>query len=426
MSILCATNFSPEAIHASTVAAELARQRGVDLWLVFVLANDTAKAFGEQVLATANDTLKGEAARLRKLGANVHPALLMGKLHRALPPFVADNKVSLVIAGDVPRDPGFTGTGLLARLGLHLEAPLLAVRNPEPLIEWARGKRTLRVMLGVDQTRSTDIAVRWIEQLSKFGKIELVAGHVFFPAAEYYRFGLPLPQTWNAVDPALLEALHRELSAKVPASLPHRARFMAATGRVSDHLGALASEEKIDLLVLGTHHRKALAGVWSVSEQCLQTAPMSVVSVPAGQGEADQPPQLAHAERVLIATDFSPTGDSAVAWGLGIVAPGGTADLVNVSSKPPTAAEERKIIDQLMARVPAEMRSRGVLINAHALVAVRPADAIVAASERFSSSVICLGSRANTSLSKLVFGSTAQGVLDVSTRPVLVVRRPEP
>ena len=46
MTLLCATNFSPEAITASTVAAELARQRGEQLWLVFVVPAHAAKIYG--------------------------------------------------------------------------------------------------------------------------------------------------------------------------------------------------------------------------------------------------------------------------------------------------------------------------------------------------------------------------------------------
>ena len=105
MSIICATNFSPEAIAASTVAAELARKSNEELWLVFVMRNDTARTFGDQALATAEATLKGEAARLGKLGATVKHAMLVGKLHRELPRFVADQKGSLVIAGDTRKEP---------------------------------------------------------------------------------------------------------------------------------------------------------------------------------------------------------------------------------------------------------------------------------------------------------------------------------
>lgn len=50
-----AAGLSPEAIAASTVAAELARQRGEDLWLVFVMPSNTVQALGNQVLSAADE-----------------------------------------------------------------------------------------------------------------------------------------------------------------------------------------------------------------------------------------------------------------------------------------------------------------------------------------------------------------------------------
>ncbi len=423
MTILCATNFSPEAVAAATFAGELAKLQRQAMWLAYVMPVDTARVFGDQVLATVDGALKGEADRLRKLGATVNVTVLLGKLHVALPAFVEAKSVSLVIAGDTARLS--SGSGALARLGQHLQTPFWAVRNADKVMAWARGERPLKVVVGVDHTRSSDEGLRWVEALSKFGKLDVVAAHIFFPPAEYHRFGLPLPRTWNAEHPALLEALHRELEVRLPAALVHRVRLVAAMGRVSDHLTALATEEAADVLVLGTHHRQAISGLWSVSEQCLQGAPMSVVSVPAAEGARVPSHAIARASRVLIATDFSATGDRAVAWGLGIVAPGGRVDLIHVTGTALSVAEHQKVIDQLVALVPSEMHSRGVEINMHARVGETTAE-ILTAAERFSSSVICLGSRGRSELKSLVFGSTAQGVLQASKRPVLVVRPEEP
>ncbi|MBS1153439.1 MAG: Universal stress protein family, partial [Myxococcaceae bacterium] len=82
MGILCATNFSPEALTATTVAAELARQRNEELALVFVLPGNLARTFGREVLTTAEEALELEAARIRALGAAVTPSVLIGKLPR--------------------------------------------------------------------------------------------------------------------------------------------------------------------------------------------------------------------------------------------------------------------------------------------------------------------------------------------------------
>lgn len=424
MSILCATNFSPEATAATTLAAELARQRGEQLWLVFVVPAHSQNAFGEDVLATADARLKVEAARARHSGATVTPALLIGKLHKELPRFAVDNKVSLVIAGDASSAPGATSSGALGRLGRVLEVPLWAVRNPEPVIAWAKGQRPLKVVVGVDPSRSAAGAIAWVEQLARFGAITLVAGHVYFPAAECHRFGLPLPEHWDEQSPELLAALQRELNAALPASLPHQLRLVPAIGRVSDPLCALAEEEQADLLVLGTHHRRALGRLWSVSEQCLPQAAMSVVCVPSPATAVGTDRPIVAIDRVLIATDFSATGDRAIAWGLGMLGLGGTADLVHVSAEPLTPDTERRVLAQLEARIPPEARARGLTVTPHAVTGPSPGAAIVAAAERFASAAIVLGSRSGK-VAKVLFGSTAKGVLEQTHRPVLVVPPPE-
>jgi nucleotide-binding universal stress UspA family protein len=425
VAILCATNFSPEAVAAATVAAELARLRDEELWLVFVMPAHIARTFGRTVFSTGEEALNLEAARLQKLGAVVHPTVLTGKLHRELPRFATANKIGLVVMGETHREPGLLGSSTLARVGQHLESPLWAVREPERILAWTRGERPLKVFVGVDQSRSTDVAVRWVEKLSTYGKLEVVGGHVYFPPVEYQRLGLRLPHAWNDENPELLATLHRELLAKLPSSLSPRMILRSAIGRVSDHLVALATEEQADLLVLGTHHHRALGKLFSVSEQALQIAPLSVVCVPVTNRAAEVEPTVALVDRVLIATDFSATGDRAIAWGLGILAQGGTADLVHVSPVQLSPEAERRIAEQLMARVPRETQTRGLVVNAHALVGLHPAQAIVAAAERYTSSVICLGSRVHAGLAKWVVGSTAQGVFASSNRPVLIVRTQE-
>ncbi len=420
MTLLCATNFSPEAIAANTFAAELSRKRGEPLWLVFVVPAHAAKVYGEDALSSADERLRAEAERLRALGATVTPAVLIGDVAREVPRFAQENAVSLVIAGDASTPSGSSGSGTLGRLGRGLQMPLLAVRHPQPLIAWAKGERPLKVMVGVDETRSTRVAAAFVEGLARLGPIELVGGHVYFPAAECHRFGLPLPAHWDEVSPELSAALHREVGAQLPASLPHRIRLAPAIGRVSDHLCALAEAEKADLLVLGTHHRRALGRLWSVSEQCLPQAAMSVVCVPStgARSEGDQP--VAAIDRVLIATDLSPGGDRAIAWGLGALARGGSADLIHVVTAKPTEAAEARILEQLTDRIPAEAAARGLTVEVHVIQATTPAVGIAAAADRFSSSAIAVAARSSR-LAKALFGSTTLGVLETTRRPVLIV-----
>ncbi len=425
MSILCATNFSPEAIAATTAAAELARARGEDLWLAFVMPQVTVRAFGEAVVVTAEATLKGEAARAARVGATVTPVLLTGKLHQELPKFAADHKVSLVIAGETQKPPTSTGTGTLARMAQHLEAPLGVVRDAEKLISWAKGA-PLKVMLALDRSRSSAVAAQWLASLRKFGRLEVLGAHVFWVPAEQRRLGLALGKTWDDAGLELPAVLERELRAALPPGLVDRMIIEPAFGRTSDHLNALAAKEKVDLLVLGCHRRQALGQLFSASEQCLQLAPVSVLTIPDAGAAPGAPQPVPRVERVLIATDFSANGARAVTHGLALLGHGEDAELLTVVPRTPTAEEAKVLIERLLKTVPDEARARGVRVSCQVAVGADPAEQIVAAAERLGSQVICVGSRGHTGLRKALLGSVAQRVLASTSRPVLVINPGEP
>ncbi len=420
MTIVCATNFSPESIATSTFAARLAAKAKETLWLVYVLPKDAARVLGTAAAATAEGALSKERTRTRELGATTQASLLIGGLHRELPPFVTEHGASVVLAGESAHVPGGE-SGTLARLGRQLEVPLWTMRDPAKWEAWLEGQHTLKVMVGVDQSHSTDAAAKWVEWLAKWGKLEVLAGHIYFPAAESHRRGLHLPHSWDDASAELVDALHGELALKLPKMLSTQLRLRPAIGRTSNHLIALADEEKADLLVLGTHHRKALGRLFSVSEQCLHSASMSVVAVPTPQTALPLPSNARPVDRVLIASDFSAVSANAIPWGLGILAAGGHADLVHVSPEPLSKETERKVVERLMAQVDRSALRPGCTVEGHALTGEDVAGAIVMAAERFTSGVICLGARGDTSMSKWVFGSTSHGVLERSKRTVMIV-----
>ncbi|MFY0575499.1 universal stress protein [Cystobacter fuscus] len=95
-------------------------------------------------------------------------------------------------------------------------------------------------------------------------------------------------------------------------------------GRIADHLVALAAEEKVDLLVVGSHQRRALGKLGSVSHHALRLAAMSVVSVPlagAARGSEVAVPTL---RSVLVATDFSEAANRAIPYAFSLLPVGGT------------------------------------------------------------------------------------------------------
>ncbi len=429
MTIACATNFSEGARRACDTAALLARRMNVPLCLVNVLTGNLVRTFGDAICETAQSTLRDECDRLRATGLQVDAVLLTGEPEEELRKLVAKRGFQWVVAGAPREDTPFRGLGgTVDRMAQLLEVPFLVVREGSGLEAWARGERPLRLMLGVDRSRPFEVAREWVRSLAKVGPLEVVGGRVVWVGSEAERLGLAHPHSYKDMSPELREALERESDALLEplraAGLPVRSRLEPGLGRIADHLIALATDEQVDLLVVGTHQRRALAKLWSVSQSARRLAPMSVVSVPvraAEQGLEQEPPRV---RTVLATTDFGEAGDRAIAYAFAITPPGGTVHLLHVepATAPPEAVEAAR--QQLELRVPAPERDGAHKVELSVLKGDDVAAVITQAAERHCADLVCLGTHGRTGVSRMVLGSVAQQVMARSDRPAVTVRMP--
>jgi nucleotide-binding universal stress UspA family protein len=211
-------------------------------------------------------------------------------------------------------------------------------------------------------------------------------------------------------------------------------------GRVGDRIAGLAQEARADLVVVGSHERSAVDRIMagSVSRGLLHRAATSVACVPApARPKPERVPELT---RVLVATDFSATGDAAIplAFSISGAAPAsGAVHLVHVIPESPHPSTEphdiftpssahpelhegaRKRLSELIP----DARAQGA-VHVHVLESNEVAEAICQAAERLDASVICLGTHGRSGLSQKLLGSIAQGVLQRTQRPVLLARVP--
>jgi nucleotide-binding universal stress UspA family protein len=195
-------------------------------------------------------------------------------------------------------------------------------------------------------------------------------------------------------------------------------------GRIADHLVALAAEEKVDLLVVGTHQRKALGKLWSVSHHALRLARMSVASVPTRAGVHGADVELPQVRSVLVTTDFSETADRAIAYACAVTPPGGTVHLLHVvANVKPEQVDGLK--QQLEKRVPRAAGQSGRKVQVEVTAGNDVPGAIIQAAERHGVDLICMATRGRTGMARAVMGSVAQEVMARSDRPVLMVRTPE-
>ncbi|MCP3102577.1 universal stress protein [Myxococcus sp. K15C18031901] len=427
MTILCATNFSDVARRASDVAAELARKAGVPLLLVHVLNTNSARAFGDALVRAAEAALTDERRRLERSGAKVGWELLTGEPEREVANLARARAATLVVTASPTHEAPFLGVGgTVDRLAQALDAPLLAVRDARSLEAWVRGERPLKVLLGVDHSLPFEAARDWVKGLRAFGAVDVLGGRVVWPDAEYRRLGLTRPMEFTEVTPELQSVLKREtevlLSPLAHGGAAPRVFVQPGLGRIADSLVELAAVEQVDLLVVGTHHRRALGKMWSVSHHALRLASMSVACVPAQAALAGMDAPLPAFHDVLVATDFSDTGNRAVAYACGLVSPGGTVHLVHVAETDRELAAEAQ---RLEALVPREAEATGRRVRVEVLVGGKDTvTALLQAAERRSADAIVLGTHGRTGLKRAVLGSVAQAVLARTERPVLLVRPP--
>ncbi|GEN10897.1 Nucleotide-binding universal stress protein, UspA family [Myxococcus fulvus] len=427
MSIVCATNFSDAARRACDVAAELARKANVPLFLVHVLNPNSARAFGPSLLQAAEAALGDEAKRLSQKGARVEQELRTGEPSAEVADVARQRLATLVVAASPSKEAPFLGVGgTVDRLAQSLEVPLLAVQDASAMEAWAQGQRPLKVVLGVDRSLPYEAAREWVRALGAWGPLDVVGARVVWPDEEYRRLGLPRPMELAEVTPELRAVLDKETQTLVTPlgtqGVKVRTVLEPSLGRIADHLVELAAREHADLLVVGTHHRRALGRMWSVSHNALRLARVSVACIPSqamGPG-VDVP--LPSFREVMVATDFSETGNHAVAHAFGLVPPGGKVYLVSVAELGSQVDTER---GKLMALVPREAEATGRRAQAEVIMDAQDVvTALVQTAERLGVDAVVMGTHGRTGLKRALLGSTTQAVLSRTSRPVLLVRPP--
>lgn len=425
MTIVCATDFSEGARQAATVAARLAARRERPLWLVHQVHPDQLIVAAEPVREGLQALLREEASRLSGLDAQVEVALLEDGSKRALADFCSQRDARLLVVGPPRGEVPYPGAGgSLDRIAQTTSMPLLRVRDAAPFQDWLSGKRPLRVMLGVDRSRGTLAARLWLEELGRYGPIELLAGHVYYVYEQCQRLGLPVPATMDDASPLLQDMLLHEVATLAGSSTGHApaVHLRQGVGRAADHLVDLAQEQEADVLVVGTHHHTALGNLASVAHHALRLAPMAVVAVPvrdaASQGEAPLP----QVRRLLVATDLSSLADEAIPLAFALAPPGAEVHLVTVVSETGAPDWHRDLQRKLLERVPRGLEQREVRTHAEVLIGKDVALALTQAAERMNADLVCIGSRGHGGLKEALLGSVARQVLAQSRRPVLVLR----
>jgi len=435
MSVLCGMDFSESSSRAAEVAAALAERMKEPLQLVHSLADWPGEVYSaekDSLLAATRRALDAQAQRLKRPGLDVELQVELDAPGKSLLRAAQEKEGSLLVFGATGRGKSERPVGGTAdRLAQKSNLPALVVRDSEPFLAWLRGEKPLKVLVGVDSSLVSGEAWRWASGLARWGKVELVAAYVYWPPQEFHRLGLSGMRSYIDADPEVDKVLRREMEGRFPGA---RLLLQPGLGRPSDHLLTLASEEKADLVVVGSHQRGAVARLWegSVSRGVLHDAPMSVACIPVSAVKRTQPVPVIRS--VLVATDFSEAGNAAVAHGFAQAAHGGKVTLVHVLEKagarseveaadifkisPASEPAQKDALRQLEEQVPVSGQAQAPAADLLVLEAKEVAAAIAQAADRLGADLVCVGTQGKK------LGPVAQGLLAQTQRPVLLVRAP--
>jgi nucleotide-binding universal stress UspA family protein len=423
--MLCATDFSARATDAANVAAKLAQRRGEALRLVH-----TSDSPGVSVAAALRSRLEAEAARLRKSGVDVEPVLLDGRRPAdKLLDYLRAEPPSLIVVGCANKgalDRWALGS-FSERVAEGAPVPTLVVRNPAVFDSWDWTRGRLTVLLALDFSASSDVVLRWARQFQLAGPCDLVACHVNWKIAAPGESGVGVMEN----DATLQKRLERDLRKKVRDQLGDDTVPVVVRPFFGDPgpcIVDIATEQKAQLIAIGTHQRQGLHRLaqFSVSREVLHQSEMNVVCVPVAAKFDASEAHIPELRRVLVATDFSDLGNTAVPYACAAASIGGLVKIVYVShprrrgAKPAGATNPA---EALRALIPREMGARGQPCETEVLEDADVAGAICREAERFGADLICLASH-GLGASAALHGSVAKAVLKKSRRPVLVVRRP--
>jgi nucleotide-binding universal stress UspA family protein len=441
MAIVCGTDLSAGAVAAATAAACLAARQQQPLYLVHAQA--PALAEQRDLTQRAERQLQEHAQALAKLGAQVEVVLRAGTPDSVLVQSAVDLHASLVVVGAEGQQEA-SGR----RIGVHSErvaqrcgVPVLVVRDAAPFRAWAEPKqhdRALKIVLGAEPSFGSEHAVRKLAELCTFGRCDVTAVRLFWPPNEFQRLGFSGARSYVEIDPRVTQVLAAEVRDLLPSDSDYKLRVEPHLGNLGERLAAIATEERADLIVVGSHDRNVMERIWegSTSHATLHNAHTSVLCVPVDEAG------LLRKRRtrcVTVATDFSRLGNAALPHAYAIAEPGAVIHVLHVvpaREQSPLDFHDIFALDDLNVRSTARdeawqhMRQLTALTSEgpdkrvvlHALEADNPAEAIAQAAERLHADVIVLGTHGRSGISKAVMGSVTSNVLHHSKRPVLLVR----
>jgi nucleotide-binding universal stress UspA family protein len=449
MKLICATDFSEPAVEAGRVAARLARRFGDELLLVHAWTSPFAlyrevildpKEVQARLVEQATRSMERAAASLRDEGITVETRLIeSADPAEVICALAKEVEARLIVVGAHRAHRAtrlFIGSAA-ERTMLLADRPVLVVHpGSDGLHAWAENRRPLQLVVGLDRSAASQAAVGWVRTLRTLGPCDVTFVHAYWPIEQYARLGVHGAVDLAASDEETERVLARELRplfADLPGSGKVELRLRPVWGSPAEPILDEARAAQADLLLLGTHQKRAMARLWAGAtvQPTVRMAQLPVLCIPALEVPVlETRPRLRH---VLVATDFSELGNRAVAHAYELARGDGSVSILHVRERTlPSPAyayvDDRDALtpaarQELEARLRALIPKEGALpTNVEVIDGGHAATVIIQEANRTGADAICLGSHGRSGLGRALMGSVAETVTRRAQRPVLIVR----
>jgi nucleotide-binding universal stress UspA family protein len=429
--IVCATDLSEQSTTVVSVAAALSKLLGAPLELFHLFEAPAAlspdvidEAAISELRAAAEAATARQAEPLRRSGLDVRTSVAYGEPNDIVRRARSAQATLLVLGTHGRKGVAHLVLGSVAERTIrHTPCPIVVVpAAPVGHLAEARAGATLKIVAGIDFSPASDAALAWLRPLLEQTPCEVRLVHLYVPEREHARLGFDPPEPFET-NPEVVQILARDLRAHVHAQLgtDFALRIRPSWGGENDPLAWEAETDGADLLVIGTSQTRH-----STSLTTVRGSHIPVVCVP-GTVSAPEIETQGPVRSVLVVTDFSPSGNLAVAEAYRMLAGSGDVVLGHVA-KPvrlgldPTRQEE--IETCLLGLVPPDVDRRGIHTRTFVTTDAVPSEAIIKAIRRFSPDLVVMAGRGETATRRNTEGRTTADVLSRSPKPVLVVPGP--
>jgi nucleotide-binding universal stress UspA family protein len=432
MTVVYGTDLSPQSQRGITSAAALAGRLGHELSVVHVIDHSLglledagALQLEERARARIEESL--DRVRAAYPHSNARSVVITGSPAAALTRFADEHKATLLVVSSAghARMPLYRLGGTSERIARDCRCPLLVLRAPEIFEQWADGKRTLRILLGIDDTARCSAAIAWVKELRRAGGCDVIAARLYYLPDAQREYGLPPSVSIIDRDPEIERLLQRDLARRLgemPGTGSLELRATLGVGRLADHLLDLAEVEKADLVVVGARHAKGLARLASVSSGVLHFGRMAVACIPTAPEAACASDELPAMRCILVATDLSPLANAAIPYAYSLVR-GNDSEvfLLHVADPSGDSGDQEAEVAAQLRRAAAPW-SASVATRTEIVRHTDVPTAILSTAMRIAADVICVASHGRSGTARVVLGSVAETVARRSHRPVLIVR----